>query len=97
MSTPGTGEPRRVLAAERQIPEFDVFLVGDRWQAVHRADHDLTLEHSDWQELFMACVGVRIRREIQKATDELMERHLAARGFGGETVPVEGPCGGLNA
>ncbi|CNE45120.1 Uncharacterised protein [Mycobacterium tuberculosis] len=58
---------------------------GGRWQAVHCADHDLTLEHSDWCELFMACVGVRIRRTIDQARDELMERHLLARDEQGRT------------
>lgn len=81
-----TPPPRRALEAERQIPEFDVFeLDGGRWQAVHLADHDLVLEHSDWQELFMACVGVRIRRVIDQARDELMERHLLARDEHGRT------------
>lgn len=85
MTTPAQGQPRRIHAAERQIPEFDVFQIGDRWQAVHRADHDLTLEHSDWSELFMNCVGVRIRRVIDQARDELMERHLLARDEQGRT------------
>lgn len=67
--------PRRALEAERQIPDFDVFeLDGGRWQAVHCADHDLTLEHSDWAELFMACVSARIRHDIQRAAEELAAR-----------------------
>lgn len=78
-------EPRRTHEPARQIPEFDVFQIGDRWQAVHRTDHDLVLEHSDWQELFMNCVGVRIRRMIDRARDELMERHLQARDEHGRT------------
>lgn len=78
--------PRRALEAERQIPEFDVFeLDGGRWQAVHHADHDLVIEHSEWTELFMTCVTVRIRREVDRARDELMERHLLARDEHGRT------------
>lgn len=78
--------PRHALEAERQIPEFDVYeLDGGRWQAVHRADHDLVVEHSQWTELFMACVGVRIRQTIDQARDELMERHLLARDERGAT------------
>ena len=79
-------QPRRAHEAERQIPEFDVFeLDGGRWQAVHRADHHLVIEHSEWTELFMTCVTVRIRRDIQRACDELMERHLQARDEHGRT------------
>jgi hypothetical protein len=77
---------RHALEAERQIPEFDVYeLPGRRWRAVHTADTSLVIEHSDWCELFMACVGVRIRRTIDQARDELMERNLLARDGHGRT------------
>ncbi|MEU8804429.1 hypothetical protein [Spirillospora sp. NPDC048819] len=73
-----TSLPRRAREPERQIPEFDVFeLDGGRWQAVHRSDHDLTLEHSDWRELFMACVAARVRFDLQRAADELYARVAA--------------------
>ncbi|NVI88247.1 hypothetical protein [Actinomadura sp. BRA 177] len=79
-------EPRLAHELYRQIPEFTVYeLDGGRWRAVHRADHDLVIEHSDWCELFMACVGVRIRRTIDQARDELMERQLLARDEHGRT------------
>ncbi|HEU5025235.1 MAG TPA: hypothetical protein VFV01_09985 [Spirillospora sp.] len=72
---PGHNFPRRAREPERQIPDFDVFeLDGGRWQAVHVSDHDLTLEHSNWCELFMACVGARIRHNLQRAADEMAAR-----------------------
>ncbi|OLT11714.1 hypothetical protein BJF79_23620 [Actinomadura sp. CNU-125] len=73
-----TSLPRRAREPERQIPDFDVFeLDGGRWQAVHVSDHDLTLEHSDWCELFMACVAARVRYDLQRAAEELAERMAA--------------------
>ncbi|MFI0482220.1 hypothetical protein [Actinomadura sp. 9N215] len=86
-------EARRVHDADRQIPEFDVYeLDGGRWQAVHKADHDLTLEHSEWPELFMACVAARVRFDLQRAAEELVTRMAEP----GRAWRHNGPGSGIN-
>lgn len=73
-------------------------LDGGRWRAVNQHDESLVIEHDEWPELFMTCVAVRIRRVIRQATDELMERQLAARGRGPDRhTRTPGPLGGVNA
>lgn len=86
---------RLVHDPSRAIHEFDVYeLDGGRWRAVHKSDRALVIEHDLWVELAWACVAVRIRAELQRASDELAERLGYCEH--GRLSRVKGPLGGIN-
>ncbi|WP_433465685.1 hypothetical protein [Spirillospora sp. CA-128828] len=87
--------PDPVATSNRAITGFDVYMLdGGRWRAVHKTDRSLAVEHDDWEELFMVCAGIRVRHQLQQATDELTERRLCAR-EDGRTL-LAGPGSGIN-